>query len=159
MRKIINPYDPERNKCFGCSPSNPIGLHLHFFEEGDEIVTEWDPEFYLQGYLNVLHGGIQATLHDEIASWTVYVKAETAGVTSKLEVSYLKAVYVNKGTITLRSRILTQEERYVTMHTQLFNAKGELCSEGRVTYFVYPQELAIRRFHYPGKEAFFEKEP
>jgi len=155
MRKIINPYDPERNKCFGCSPTNPIGLHLEFYEDGEEVVTEWEPQEMLQGYLNVLHGGIQATLHDEIASWTVYVKAGTAGVTSRLEVSYLKPVYVHKGKVTLRSRILTREERYVTLHTRLFNAAGELCSEGRVIYYVYPTELAMRRFHYPGREAFF----
>jgi len=156
VRKIINPYDPEKNKCFGCSPSNPIGLHLTFYEDGNEIVTEWDPEFYMQGYLNVLHGGIQATLHDEIASWTVYTKLETAGVTSRLEVSYLKAVYVNKGKITLRSRVLSQDERLATMHTRLYDGEGNLCSEGKVTYYIYPQKIAIARYHYPGVEAFFE---
>ncbi len=156
MRKIINPYDPEKNQCFGCSPTNPIGLHLHFFEDGDEVVTEWEPDTRLQGYINVLHGGIQATLHDEIASWTVYVKAGTAGVTSRLEVDYHKPVYVHKGKVTVRSRIIAREERHVTMHTRLYNAAGELCSEGHVTYFVYPPALAMRRFHYPGPEAFFE---
>ena len=156
MRKIINPYNPERNKCFGCSPTNPIGLHLSFYEDGDEIITEWDPEFYMQGYLNVLHGGIQATLHDEIASWTVYTKLETAGVTSKLEISYLKAVYVNKGKVTLRSRVLTQEERLATMYTRLFDGNGNLCSEGKVTYYTYPQKIAISRYNYPGIEAFWE---
>ena len=156
MRKIINPYDPERNKCFGCSPTNPIGLHLTFYEDGEDIVTEWDPEYYMQGYLNVLHGGIQATLHDEIASWTVYTKLETAGVTNKLEVSYQKAVYVNKGKITLRSRVLTHEDRLATMYTRLYDGKGNLCSEGKVTYYVYPQKIAIARYNYPGVKAFFE---
>ena len=156
MRKIINPYDPERNKCFGCSPTNPIGLHLTFYEDGEDIVTEWDPEYYMQGYLNVLHGGIQATLHDEIASWTVYTKLETAGVTSKLEVSYQKAVYVNKGRITVRSRVLTRDEREATMYTRLYDGNGNLCSEGKVTYYIYPQKIAIARYHYPGVEAFFE---
>ncbi len=157
MRKIINPYDSEKNKCFGCSPTNPIGLHLTFSEDGEEIVTEWDPEFYMQGYLNVLHGGIQATLHDEIASWTVYTKLETAGVTSRLEISYLKAVYVNKGRITLRSRVLTREDREATMYTRLYDGNGNLCSEGKVTYYLYPQQIAIARYHYPGVEAFFDR--
>ena len=157
MRKIINPYDPEKNKCFGCSPTNPIGLHLTFYEDGEDIVTEWDPEYYMQGYLNVLHGGIQATLHDEIASWTVYTKLETAGVTSKLEISYQKAVYVNKGKITLRSRVLTHEDRLATMYTRLYDGNGNLCSEGKVTYYLYPQKIAIARYNYPGVEAFFER--
>jgi len=156
VRKIINPYNPEKNKCFGCSPSNPVGLHLTFYEDGEDIVTEWDPEYYMQGYLNVLHGGIQATLHDEIASWTVYTKLETAGVTSKLEISYLKAVYINKGKITLRSGVLTREEKLATLHTRLYDGNGTLCSEGKVTYYLYPQKIAIARYNYPGIEAFFE---
>jgi len=156
VRKIINPYEPERNKCFGCSSSNPIGLHLTFYEDGEDVVTEWDPEFYMQGYLNVLHGGIQATLHDEIASWTVYTKLETAGVTRKIEINYLKAVYVNKGKITLRSKVLTQEERLATMYTRLLDCNGNLCSEGKVTYYIYPQKIAVARYNYPGIEAFFE---
>ena len=37
MKKIINPWrnHPEYN-CFGCCPDNPIGLHLEFYEDGDE---------------------------------------------------------------------------------------------------------------------------
>jgi hypothetical protein len=29
--------DPD-NPCFGCGPSNPVGLHLHFFKKGNEDV-------------------------------------------------------------------------------------------------------------------------
>ena len=28
--------------CFGCSPEHPIGFHLRFEREGDEIVTRLD---------------------------------------------------------------------------------------------------------------------
>ena len=38
-KKIINPWrNHEGYNCFGCSPDNPIGLHLEFYEDGDYIV-------------------------------------------------------------------------------------------------------------------------
>ena len=37
MKRIINPWTsyPGYN-CFGCSPDNPIGTQMRFFEDGDE---------------------------------------------------------------------------------------------------------------------------
>ncbi len=75
MKKIRNPYvDLKGYNCFGCSPNNIQGLHMHFEEHGEKIISEWTPKMQFQGYKNVLHGGIQATLMDEIASWCVQIK-------------------------------------------------------------------------------------
>lgn len=41
MKKIINPWrNHDGYNCFGCSPDNPIGLHLEFYEDGDYIVRQ-----------------------------------------------------------------------------------------------------------------------
>ena len=41
MKKIINPWsgNPKYN-CFGCSPNNPFGLHMEFYEDGDYLVKQ-----------------------------------------------------------------------------------------------------------------------
>lgn len=45
MRKIKNPWmDKEGYNCFGCSPDNPIGVHMEFFEDGDDIISFWKPD-------------------------------------------------------------------------------------------------------------------
>ena len=42
MKKIINPWTRrEGYDCFGCCPHNPIGVHMTFFEDGDDIVSYW----------------------------------------------------------------------------------------------------------------------
>ncbi len=91
FRKIRNPFTIHKGfNCFGCSPPDnpPIGLQLNFIDHGDFITANWQPQTNYQGYHNLLHGGIQATLLDEIASWFVNVKLKTAGVTSKIEIKY-----------------------------------------------------------------------
>ena len=72
MKKIINPWEGlDGYMCFGCAPNNPLGLHMEFFEDGDDIVAFWKPQGTYQGWLRTLHGGIQTTLMDELAGWVV----------------------------------------------------------------------------------------
>lgn len=157
MRKIENPFvNLEGYICFGCSPDNHYGLQMEFFEDGESVVCFWEPKHHLQGYLNILHGGIQATLMDEIASWIIHVKLKTAGVTTKINSSLLKPVYTDKGQLTIKANILKVEKRLVTVSSQIFDAENELCAESEVQYYVYPEEIARKKLMFPGYEKFFK---
>lgn len=157
MKKIINPWKGKGiYNCFGCSEENTIGLHLHFWDNGEEVVCSWLPDGKFAGYIDTLHGGIQSTMHDEIASWVVYTKAETAGMTTKLNVEYLKPALISDGEIKLSAKIIKQDRRFATIETKLFNGKGELASIGEVTYRLFPKQMAVEKMHYPGIDAFYE---
>ena len=44
MIKLRNPYSEYKEyNCFGCSPTNPLGLRMEFHEQGEEIVSTWTP--------------------------------------------------------------------------------------------------------------------
>ena len=63
MRKITNPFaGMEGFHCFGCCKDNDHGVHMDFYEDGDDVVCFWKPDGEYQGWRNTLHGGIQATL-------------------------------------------------------------------------------------------------
>ena len=136
MRKIRNPFvGLEGYNCFGCSPGNYEGLQLSFAEEGEELVSKWQPKKHFQGYHNVLHGGIQATLMDEIASWIVYVKVRRSGVTSGMNVRYLKTVYVTDPMLTLRARLIEMRRNLADIEVKLYDSSGNVCAEAMITYF------------------------
>lgn len=157
MKKIFNPYDRlEEHYCFACSKKNPNGLKLEFYEDGDEIITKWIPKKEYSGFHNVLHGGIQCVLMDEIAAWCVQIRYQTSGVTSKIECTYKKPVFINEREVILRSKITNVKKNIVTVTVKLFNAKGLLCSEGKVQYFTFPLEVAKYKFNYPDYRLFFE---
>ncbi len=128
---------------------------MKFTEEGEFITCRWNPSSHLAGYVNVLHGGIQATLMDEMASWTVYVKAKTAGVTSSLKVEYLKPVFVNRGPILLKGKLIKADGRIATVNVELFNHENSLCSKAVIEYYIFSEDVARQRYHYPGHENFF----
>lgn len=158
MKKINNPFinkDPNSYRCFGCSPFNKTGLHLEFYEEEEEMIAFWIPDKAFEGYANVLHGGIQATLLDEIASWVVYVKCKTSGVTADMNIRYKNPVIIDGGEVKLKARILKRERRLVTIKAELFSKDDMLCSEAEIRYFLFPQQVAKEKYYYPGVEAFY----
>lgn len=66
--------------CFGCGPANASGLHLQFLITSPGVVEcEYTVPSHLCGRPTVVHGGIQATLLDEVMG-----KAVQAGLPAEL---------------------------------------------------------------------------
>lgn len=148
MRKIKNPWlHKEGYDCFGCSPDNPNGVHMEFYEDGEDIVCFWRPQEHFQGWINTVHGGIISTLIDEIASWVVFRKLQTTGVTGKLEVKFIKPIMTTDNMITLRARLTDRRRNVAFIHVEVRNSLEELCDEGYAVYFTAnPEQAALQGF-------------
>ena len=98
MREIINPWTTNKvsnYNCFGCNPNNPLGLHMHFYWDGTKVISFWKPQDNFVSWPGTLHGGIQATLLDEICGWVIFYQQQTSGVTAKMELRYRKPVHTS----------------------------------------------------------------
>ena len=135
MKKIINPWcNHEGYNCFGCSPDNPIGLHLEFYEDGDYIVSTWHPGHNYQGWVDTMHGGILSTLIDEVCGWVVTRKLQTSGYTVQLNVKFRKAVPTTEPELTIRAKVTKQVRNLAYISAEITNSKGELCNEGEALH-------------------------
>lgn len=137
-------------RCFGCDPDSPQGLRMEFHEDGDEIVCIWHPRPEFQGWVNTLHGGIQAALADEISSWVVFRKFQTSGVTSRMEVRYLRPIRTTDDHIVLRAAVKRRLRNLVELEVRISDARGTLCTEAVCVYFLFPKEKAHTEFHFCG---------
>lgn len=155
MKKIINPWVDlidEGYNCFACAPNNPYGLKMDFWEDGDDIVSYWTPGDNYQGWLKTLHGGIQATLIDEMGGWVVARKLQTSGMTTNLNVRYRRPISTGENvTIEARARIREQKKMFVIIDVTL-SVKGRVCSEAELTYYCFSKEKATEEFHFRGCE-------
>ena len=143
MKKIINPWmNAEGYHCFGCDPNHQSGLKMEFYEDGDDIVSFWEPTSEFQSWVNTLHGGIQAALLDELCGWVVFRKFQTAAVTSKMELRYRKPVLTNSGKLTLKAHTVEVHRNLVTVVGYIYNSEGELCTECSCLYFLFSKEKA-----------------
>ncbi|MCI6830038.1 MAG: PaaI family thioesterase [Prevotella sp.] len=149
MKRIVNPWEGMSGyNCIGCSPDNPFGLHLHFYEDGDDIVSKWKPSGNYQGWLNTLHGGIQALLLDEVCGWVITRKLQTAGVTSKMETRYKRPVSTLDTELTVRAHIREQRRNIVVIDATLADSTGTICTEATCTYYAFSKEKAQSDMHF-----------
>lgn len=142
LRKLINPYVGQDGYLYRLQPWQSYWFAFGILGRRDEIVTEWSPSANYQGWVNTLHGGIISTLVDEIAGWVVSRKLQTAGMTTSLNVKFLKPVYTTEPKITLRASIANRRRNFVVIHVTLTNSRGEVCDEGDATYYAFDHERA-----------------
>ncbi len=77
------------NYCFVCGKNNPRGLHIKVKYRPDEAAAETElalPREY-QGWADVIHGGILATLLDELMAHAVW-RFAGPGLTISLETRF-----------------------------------------------------------------------
>lgn len=150
MKRLLNPWRGlDGYNCFGCSPDNPSGVRMEFYEDGDEIVSVWHPRPDFQGWLNTLHGGIQSVLLDEICAWVVIRKLNTSGVTSRMETRYRKAISTEDNYLLLRAHIVSHRHNLVEIKATIYNQDGAVCAEATCQYFTFPPEKAKNMYFRP----------
>lgn len=143
MRKIKNPWlHKDGYDCFGCSPDNPIGLHMEFFEDGDDIISFWRPQEHFQGWVGTMHGGILATIMDEVAGWVVTRKLQTAGMTTKLELRFKHPVLSSDSQLTIKAHITEQKHNMVFISVSLFDSNDVVCVEADAVYYAMNEKRA-----------------
>ncbi len=149
MKQLINPWTAlEAYQCYGCCPTNPLGCQMTFYEDGDDIVSVWKATPQHQSWVNYLHGGVQATLLDEVCGWVVFRKLDTAGVTAKMEMRYRKPVSTLKPYVLLRAHLESFNHRIAVVKGEIRDADNQLCIECTCTYFTYQHDKAVSEMQF-----------
>lgn len=151
MKRLKNPWlgliDKGYN-CFGCAPCNPCGLKMEFYEDGEDIVCFWTPGDNYQGWLKTLHGGIQATLMDEISAWVVARKLQTSGMTTAMNVKYRHPISTGDNEqVEVRAHIKEMKRNFAFISVYILY-KGEVCTEAELTFFCFSKEKAATDFFF-----------
>lgn len=124
-------FGPDQN-CFGCGPHNDVGMGLHFAVDGDEVVTTFHGRPGWEGPPGILHGGLQATLADEIGAWTLVGLRQRFGFTTQASLRWLRPARLDSP-IEARGRITEESERGATVSVRLLQ-DGRKVLTGRVSY-------------------------
>jgi uncharacterized protein (TIGR00369 family) len=108
-------------KCFGCGHSNPIGLKMDFYAD-ETFVYSWLTlaEHYCS-YDKYVHGGIVATILDEIMTWAALYFTKKFVLTKSINVNYLKPVFTDTK-IRVEGKVMEHlSEREVIMEGCVYN--------------------------------------
>ena len=75
------------HNCFACGGQNPIGMHLEIELGEGTARTEWVPGKDYVGWEEKVHGGIIATLLDEVMAWAPS-SHDSWAVTAEMQIRY-----------------------------------------------------------------------
>jgi uncharacterized protein (TIGR00369 family) len=118
--------------CFACGKDNRDGLQLKFIRLDDgRIRTEFTPPKKFQGFKDILHGGIMATLLDETMIHLVFGRGEKV-VTARLEMKLRKPAKIGEK-ITITAGLLSDSGRRIELAAEAKDPSGELLAEGKGT--------------------------
>jgi len=123
---------PHTKACFACGRQNPLGLRLQLLSDGVKVQTQFTPTPHHAGFKGVVHGGITATLLDEIMAWTCAAVAHRFAYCAELSVRYLRPwptgqAVVATGELTLNRRRLFEARAEIIHPTEglLATAQGK----------------------------------
>lgn len=145
--------------CFACSPQNSAGLHLHFFSpissnNGTTVVfSKFRVGYDYCGFPRYAHGGILATLLDELMAHAAYRRFRRYGITKELTVKYLKPVIIDQ-IIYIKAEIdsakitsQSKEKFEVELNAMIYSTdngfldpKPKIHALGKATMVILPQE-------------------
>ena len=109
---------PNDGGCFGCSPSNPAGLRLAFHRAGDGVAARYAIPEQFHGAPGIAHGGIVATLLDEVSCATIFFIRGRFVVTGELTVRYEKPCPV-EAPLDVRGRVSAEHPRYAVVEAEV----------------------------------------
>lgn len=139
--------------CYGCGPANPQGLHIRSFEEGDELVAEWQAQPQHQAFEGAINGGVIATLFDCHCNWTAAyhlmrrsdLTSVPPTVTAEFAVRFKRPTPSN-APLRLRARVVQSADDRATVEGTL-ESGGLVCATCRGLFVaVHPGHPAYHRW-------------
>jgi uncharacterized protein (TIGR00369 family) len=120
------------HNCFACGGENPIGLGLHIELGEGTARTRWTAGENHVGWSDKLHGGIVATLLDEVMAWAPS-SFDSWAVTAEMTVRYRSPATPGEELVA-EGRVVERRRRIYVVHGEVRAADGRLVAEGSGRY-------------------------
>lgn len=136
---------PNSEMCFVCGRSNPVGLYMHFQDDGDsEVLSEYTVPAHYQGYPGVVHGGVLAAMLDEVVARVSMIGDHHHFMMSvKLQILYRQPV-PTETPLRVVGRILRLRGRLGKAEGQIILPGGAVAAESQMSLADVPQALMAR---------------
>jgi acyl-coenzyme A thioesterase PaaI-like protein len=132
-RYAVNPH-----ACFACGELNTHGLHLVLHVAGDTCWTELELRPSFQGWDGIAHGGIVATILDEVMAWAL-ASEDAWGYTARMSIEFRRPVPIG-ARIRGEGRVAARRRRLLTTTGRLLDpATGEVYATAEGLYVAAPE--------------------
>ena len=133
---------PNSEMCFVCGRSNPVGLYMQFYDDGElEVVSDYTVPAHYQGYPGIVHGGVVASMLDEIVGRVSMIGDHHHFMMSvRLQVLYRHPVPVEIP-LKVTGRIVRLRGRLGKAEGRIMLPDGTVACEAQMSLADVPKEL------------------
>lgn len=128
-----NNNEPEYDNCFVCGKNNSRGLKLEFSCDQESAWVDFTLDSSLEGYPGIIHGGIVATLLDEVMAKVLLFHGVKA-VTTRMCTEYKKPVETDKK-YRVRGVITRERSRIVDCEANITDENGNLRAKAEASFY------------------------
>ena len=118
--------------CFVCGDRNIQGLRARFFHDGERAIAELIATEAFEGYKGIFHGGIVASMLDEVMIKAI-LALDIYAVTAEMTVRYRLPVQTGDR-IRFVGRIIGRKNRLFTTEGEAIGDNGQLYASAAGTY-------------------------
>ena len=134
---------PHTHSCFVCGDANAIGLNLRFETDGNLVRTRFTPRPEHIGFKQVVHGGIIATLLDEIMVWACLAQSKRFAYCAEMTVRFVNPLRPGEETIATSELVTNRRGKIFEAKADLKDANGKIFATATGKYLPVKQmELA-----------------
>jgi len=134
---------PHTHSCFVCGESNPIGLNLRFETDGRVVQTRFVARPEHVGFRQTVHGGLIATLLDEMMVWVCAVNTKRFAFCAELNVRFQNPLRPGEQVLASAELVENRRGKIFEAKGELRNEAGELLATGTGKYLPIKEEMAV----------------
>ena len=133
---------PNSHYCFICGRQNPRGLHMTFYDNGEnEVYADYTVAPDYQSYPGIVHGGIVAAMLDEVIGRVALIDDHHhLMMTVKLEIKYRHPVPLQRP-LQIVGRIVRLRGRLGKAVGEVILPDGKIAAEAALTLADVPSEF------------------
>jgi len=133
---------PHTHSCFVCGESNPLGLKLRFHTDGRTVTTRFTPKAEHIGFKGVVHGGLIATVLDEIMVWACAVRTKHFAFCAELNVRFVNPLSPGEEVLATSELVTNRRNRIFETKGVVQTSSGKLLAEATGKYIpIKPEQL------------------
>ncbi|HAB19907.1 MAG TPA: PaaI family thioesterase [Verrucomicrobiota bacterium] len=132
---------PNTRNCFVCGLQNPVGLRLGIATDRRVVEARFQFRREFCGFTDTIHGGLIATVLDEIMVWAVGVGTGELSYCAEMTVRFQRPATPESDILARGELEANKRGRLFLAKGELFNTAGDLLSESTGKYLPIPDEL------------------
>ena len=130
---------PWSRSCFVCGQDNPLGLRARSYRVGDTVELPFTTRIEHSGWSDVMHGGLIATVLDEVMTWAAILGSGKPCFAADFSVRMLAPLRAGVA-CTAVGRMVADRRRVFDVESHLADSAGLVIARASGRYMPVPAE-------------------